>query len=238
MQVEMWRLERVKPYPGNPRRNERAVAKVVKSIRAFGWRQPIVVDEDGVILAGHTRHLAALELQCEEVPVHVATGLTPAQTRAYRLMDNRAHEEALWDEELLAREMAKILELDGSGELSGFDDDEVARLLGQIDAAELGEPPPSVLENVQHLESIRSQRRKGNAGIVEKTDTEHYLVIVYANRKAREAAVERLGLPTDERYIDGASVEVRRRVGGQRALQLPADRDLSAAKPNKAGAQG
>src|SRR5438874_2667509 len=85
MQVEMRPIASVRPYENNPRRNDEAVAAVAESIRAFGFRQAIVVDEEGVIVAGHTRWKAAQLLGMERVPVHVARGLTPAQIRAYRL---------------------------------------------------------------------------------------------------------------------------------------------------------
>src|SRR4051812_36182441 len=76
--VEWWPLDRVRPYDQNPRViPEAAIDKVAASIHAFGWRQPIVVDDDGVILAGHTRYQAAMRLGLERVPVHVASGLSP-----------------------------------------------------------------------------------------------------------------------------------------------------------------
>jgi len=73
------------------------VEKVASSIRSFGWRQPIVVDTAGVIVVGHVRLLAAQSMALSEVPVHVARDLTPSQVKAYRLMDNRSHDEATWD---------------------------------------------------------------------------------------------------------------------------------------------
>ena len=74
MQVSMWRIQDVKPYPNNPRVNDHAVDAVAKSIQAYGFRVPLVVDEHGVLLAGHTRLKAALKLAMEQVPVHVAVG--------------------------------------------------------------------------------------------------------------------------------------------------------------------
>ena len=128
--VEMWPLERIQRYPGNPRRNEAAVAKVADSIGRFGWQQPIVVDGSGVIIVGDTRLLAA-QLRREAVaPVHVAVGLTPAQVRAYRLADNRLHEEAEWDDDQLLREL-QALERDGVAlAATGFEEDELVDLLG------------------------------------------------------------------------------------------------------------
>ena len=89
VKVEQWKIGDVKPYEHNPRINDHAVDAVARSIQEFGFRQPIVVDEDGVIIVGHTRFKAAQKLGLETVPVHVAKGLTPAQVKAYRLADNR-----------------------------------------------------------------------------------------------------------------------------------------------------
>jgi ParB-like chromosome segregation protein Spo0J len=74
MQIELWPLDRIKPYDKNPRLNDDAVDAVARSIREFGFRQPIVVDEDGVIICGHTRYKAAQRLGLEKVPVHAQRG--------------------------------------------------------------------------------------------------------------------------------------------------------------------
>src|SRR5436305_14726754 len=108
MHVEMWPIGRVKPYPGNPRVNEAAVESVAASIREFGWRQPIVVDGQGIIIVGHTRWKAAQKLRYPQVPVHVATDLTPEQIRAYRIADNKLNELADWNFDLLSAELAEL----------------------------------------------------------------------------------------------------------------------------------
>jgi ParB-like chromosome segregation protein Spo0J len=106
MEVTMWPLERIIPYARNARKiPPEAVDKVAASIKEFGWRQPIVVDREGVIICGHTRLLAARKLGLSTAPVHVAENLTPAQVRAYRLLDNRSHEETTWNEDLLGLEL-------------------------------------------------------------------------------------------------------------------------------------
>ena len=87
MKVEVRKTDEVKPYEQNPRVNDGAVEAVAKSIREFGFRQPIVVDEAGVIIVGHTRWKAAKVLGLAEVPVHVAVGLSPEKARAYRLAE-------------------------------------------------------------------------------------------------------------------------------------------------------
>jgi ParB-like chromosome segregation protein Spo0J len=133
--IAMRATEAVIPYARNPRKNAGAVAKVAASLVEFGWRQPIVVDTEGVIIVGHTRLLAAQQLGMSEVPVHVAEGLTPAQAKAYRLADNRTGEEAEWDADLLPLEL-NDLELDGFDlSLTGFNPDEIATSLGRTDVA-------------------------------------------------------------------------------------------------------
>jgi DNA modification methylase len=129
MKIQMWSVDRVLPYKRNPRRNDEAVEKVAASIKEFGFKQPIVVDKESVIIVGHTRLLAALRLGMKEVPVLVATDLSPAQVKAYRLADNRVHEEAEWDEELLALELGDLSKLGFDLGVTGFDADEINALL-------------------------------------------------------------------------------------------------------------
>jgi ParB-like chromosome segregation protein Spo0J len=125
MQVELRDITTIQPYPGNPRRNDHAVAAVAASIQEFGFRQPLVVDEDGVLIVGSTRFKAALLLGLKMVPVHVATGLTPAQRRAYRIADNRTAEIADWDSDLLAAELAELKNMEFDLHLLGFAADEL-----------------------------------------------------------------------------------------------------------------
>jgi DNA modification methylase len=130
MTIAIWPLQRIIPYQRNARKiPAAAVAKVAASIQEFGWRQPIVVDAAGVIICGHVRLLAAQKLGLREAPVHVAENLTLAQARAYRLLDNRSHEETSWDIDLLGLE---LLDLKGMGvdlDLSGFNTDEIDEYL-------------------------------------------------------------------------------------------------------------
>lgn len=129
MKIEMRDVGRVLPYKKNPRRNDEAVEKVAASIKEFGFKQPIVVDKDSVIIVGHTRLLAALRLGIKAVPVLVAGDLSPAQVKAYRLADNRVHEEAEWDEELLALELGDLAKMGFDLTGTGFDVDEINALL-------------------------------------------------------------------------------------------------------------
>ena len=107
MQIQERKLETIRPYPNNPRRNDEAVQAVAASIREFGWKQPIVVDRDGVIIVGHTRYKAAQELGLEKVPVLVADDLTEEQARAYRLADNKVAEFSFFDTEKLTAEISQ-----------------------------------------------------------------------------------------------------------------------------------
>lgn len=109
MEHVMRRLDEIRPYENNPRNNEKSVDRVARSIKEFGFLQPIVCDRDGVILAGHTRYAASKKLGLKEVPVIYADGLTEGQARAYRLIDNKAGEESEWVEELLGKELEAVL---------------------------------------------------------------------------------------------------------------------------------
>lgn len=121
MKIHQWKIERVRPYENNPRCNDQAVDKVAASIREFGFRQPIVVNGEGIIVAGHTRYKAALKIGLEKVPVHIASELTPEQIKAYRIVDNKTNEIAEWDSDLLKMEFDDLMELEYSIENLGFD---------------------------------------------------------------------------------------------------------------------
>ena len=112
MEIVEKRLDELKPYDNNPRLNDRAVPAVSESLKEFGWQQPIVIDRDGVIIAGHTRYKAALALGLETAPCKYADELTPEQVEAYRLADNKTAELAEWDEEKLEEELAKCTQFD------------------------------------------------------------------------------------------------------------------------------
>jgi DNA modification methylase len=151
MRIEQRKLADVNPYEQNPRINDGAVEAVVRSIQEFGFRQPIVVDEDGVIIVGHTRFKAAQKLGLEKVPVHVAKGLSPAQVKAYRLADNRTGEIAEWDYDLLPIELSQLGEMDFDLGMLGFTEDDLAKLLdpgvkeGLTDPDAVPEPPDEAI---------------------------------------------------------------------------------------------
>lgn len=112
MNIEQREIAAIKPYERNPRNNDNAVKAVAKSIKQFGFKQPIVIDKEGWIIAGHTRYKAAKELGLEEVPVILADDLTPEQVRAYRLIDNKTGELSSWDLETLKFELENITNID------------------------------------------------------------------------------------------------------------------------------
>ena len=148
LEVCWWPTEKPIPYARNSRKiPERAVDKVAASIQEFGWRQCIVVDKDGVIICGHTRLLTAKKLGLKQVPVHVAASLTAAQVKAYRLMDNRSHEEADWDEDLLGPELEELRDLDFDLSLTGFDPGEIDEFLADPNADDLANATPPLPEN-------------------------------------------------------------------------------------------
>jgi DNA modification methylase len=126
MKIEMWPVDKPVPYPKNARKiSDQAVEKVASSIQAFGFRQPIVVDKEGVIVVGHARLLGAKKLGHKLVPVHRADNLTPAEIRAYRLADNRTNQETEWDSERLCEELKELMVQDFDLALTCFDPDEI-----------------------------------------------------------------------------------------------------------------
>ena len=112
MNVQEIALDRIIPYERNPRRNEKAVDAVANSIKEFGFKNPIIVDKDMVIISGHTRRLAAMRLGLETVPVYIAEDLSEEQVRAFRLADNRVASFSLWDEKKLREEISGICDID------------------------------------------------------------------------------------------------------------------------------
>lgn len=150
MKITLRGIDTIRPYERNPRINDPAVPAVVESIKQFGFRQPIVVDVDGVIIVGHTRYKAAVALGLTKVPVHVATDLTPEQVRAYRIADNKTSDLSDWDLKLLPLELADLKACNVELGLLGFGADELAKLLtasnveGQCDPDDIPAPPAAV----------------------------------------------------------------------------------------------
>ena len=177
MKIEMWSVDRVKPYEHNPRVNDGAVDAVAASIREFGFKVPLVVDPEGVIVAGHTRFKAALKLGMTEVPVVVAKDLTPDQIKAYRIADNKTAELAEWDLDLLPIELGELQAAEFDLGLLGFDQDELANLLnpgiveGLSDPDEVPEPPDNPITQPGDLWILGDHRLLcGNSSNAEDVD--------------------------------------------------------------------
>lgn len=124
-------IKDLKPYEHNPRNNDPAVAAVAKSIEEFGFKVPIIIDSNNVIVAGHTRLKAAMLLDLEKVPCIVADDLSDDQIKAFRLADNKVSELATWDFEALEKELDEIKDLDLDFDMSdfGFEPSEIGGVL-------------------------------------------------------------------------------------------------------------
>lgn len=118
MNIVEKRLDELTPYENNPRKNENAVPYVAESIKRYGFKQPIVIDRNGVIVAGHTRYLASIELGLDTVPCIIADDLTEEEIKEYRLVDNKVSEFAGWDFTMLEDELQ---ELNFDAEVFGFE---------------------------------------------------------------------------------------------------------------------
>jgi len=150
MNIINMKITDIRPYEKNPRHNEDAVEAVARSIKEFGWQQPIVVDKDMVVIVGHTRLKAAEQLGLTEVPVVVADHLTPEQVQAYRIADNKTGEIAEWDYALLPMELKDLQNADFDLSVLGFDTEELDKLLNgdAEDTIAEGETEPDTVPEV------------------------------------------------------------------------------------------
>jgi len=177
--VQLRKIDDIRPYERNPRINDKAVDAVAASLAEFGFRQPIVVDEDGVIIVGHTRWKAAKKLGLDKVPVHVATDLPPEKVRAYRIADNKTGELAEWDLEILPIELNELRESGFDMDVLAFDDEELGQLLSQAEGVTEGltdpdsvpEPPDDPITQRGDLWILGNHRLLcGDSGSVENLD--------------------------------------------------------------------
>jgi DNA modification methylase len=147
MKIEIADITSIKPYENNPRKlKDAAIEKVAMSLKEYGFRQPIVVDKDRIIVVGHTRYRASKKLGFKEVPITIADNLTPEQINAYRIADNRTAEESEWDNELLKMEIKELEAKDFKLDLLGFNDEQLNDILfeekqGLTDEDEVPEAP-------------------------------------------------------------------------------------------------
>ena len=131
--VEQWDIDRLIPYARNPRKNDAVIDKMVSAIHEFGFRIPIIAKSDGTVVDGHLRLKAAKKLGLNTVPVALADELTDAQIKAFRLLANKSANWAEWDDELLRIELSELREEDFDISLTGFDDEEIDRMLAEAE---------------------------------------------------------------------------------------------------------
>jgi DNA modification methylase len=132
LEIKYLNLELLNPYANNARDNEKAVDKVASSIKNYGFKNPILIDGNNEIIAGHTRLLAAKKLGLKEVPTILVDDLTPEQVKAFRIADNKTAEYAEWNFELLAQEMEDLKLADYDLSLTGFDMSEAEKLMDEL----------------------------------------------------------------------------------------------------------
>lgn len=140
MNIQMLKLSDIKPYEKNPRKNNEAVKYVAESIKEFGFKVPIVIDKNNVIVAGHTRYKAAKRLKMKEVPTIIADDLTDEQVKAFRLADNKVAEKSEWDFDLLPLEINDIVNIDMG--TFGFDFDFSGGVEKQVQEDDFEIEPP------------------------------------------------------------------------------------------------
>lgn len=125
------------PYVNNPRKiSDIAVTKVASSIKEFGFKVPIIIGSDNVIVTGHTRLMAAIKIGMEEVPCIIADDLSEAQIKAFRIADNRVSEESEWDLELLNIELDGLTDLELDLGILGFNEKELSKIMSHGDIVE------------------------------------------------------------------------------------------------------
>ena len=164
MKIETADINTIKPYENNPRKlKDLAIEKVAMSLKEYGFRQPIVVDKDRIIVVGHTRYRASKKLGLKEVPITIADNLTPEQINAYRIADNRTAEESEWDDELLKMEIKDLEAKDFKLDLLGFNEDQLNDILfdekqGLTDEDEVPEAPEEPISKLGDIWKLGNHR--------------------------------------------------------------------------------
>lgn len=170
MEIVYKKINELKPYENNSRtHDESQIKQICKSIKEYGWTNPVLIDEKGMIIAGHGRVEAGKKLDIKEVPCIVLSGLTEAQKKAYVIADNKMALNAGWNEELLKTELENLKELDFDLELTGFNIDELDELFKQDEeekeiiedeVPEVPEEPKAKLGDIYQLGSHRLMCRR------------------------------------------------------------------------------
>lgn len=176
MKIIEKRIEELIEYENNPRHNEAAIGKVAASIEAFGFKVPIVIDKDNVIVCGHTRKKAAERLEMETVLCIVADDLTDEQIKAFRLADNKTGEFAEWDFDKLNEELAELLDIDF--DMSSFGFGESAKIdwsnVDDLTADNYDEPKKEMLQcpHCHHIDSKNHFKKVEADSAVELAESE------------------------------------------------------------------
>lgn len=170
MNIKSIGIEKIRPYANNPRKNEEAIRYVKESIREFGFKVPIVVSSKGIIVCGHSRYEAAKSLGMQELPCIIADDLTEEQIKAFRLVDNKTAEFAVWDLDRLADELEGI---DIDMEAFGFDD--------------------AVLEEVtKHCEDCETAQNTGNVAESNHYKEQYGVIVICKDETDQEKTYNRL----------------------------------------------
>lgn len=200
MNISMFNIKELVPYGKNPRKNDEAVKYVAESIKQFGFKVPVVIDKNNVIVAGHTRWKAAKKLGLQEVPCIVADDLTDEQIKAFRLADNKVAEKAEWDFDLLAVELDDLFDFDMS--VFGFEDmiEEDQEVVEGDFEAELPEEPKAKPGDIYRLGNHRLMC--GSATSFEDVDAllnGNEINLIYTDPPYGMSAVSKSGV-LSERY--------------------------------------
>lgn len=197
MEIIYKNVDELVPYEKNPRNNEKAVKYVAESIKEFGFKVPLVVDKNNIVVTGHTRLKAAKKLGMTEVPVIIADDLTPKQIKKFRLADNKVSEFSEWNDSLLDLE---ALDLGGFEELSQFGFDVIDELVEE----------QKQKDNKKYLESME----------IKAFEHHDYIVFVFDNQMDWLNVVNEFGLKkVDAGYGTTKKVGVGRVINGKRLLE-------------------
>ena len=216
--IKLWSIRKLRLNKRNPRtHSKKQIRQIAKSIQRFGWTQPILVDENGVIIAGHGRYEAALLLGLREVSVIIVSGLREAEKRALTLADNKIAANAGWDRKLLAEELGELAKLLPESnldlEITGFEGPEITHLLGdfadpEVDPAEVPSAEETAVSKAGDLWELGPHKLScGKARSLADVDA---IVLQWQAHTRRNATLQATGQSFDE------IAAVRRKAGGAR----------------------
>lgn len=183
MKIQNLTLDKIKPYENNPRHNDMAVEKIAESIKKFGFQNPIILDKNNVIIAGHTRYKAAQKLGLKEVPCIVDDTLSEEQVKAYRIADNKLAELSTWNYETLKLELQDLSDLEFDLGTLGFSDFELNNILQAYDYGD---------DDMQEDDSVESVDLKNFEGAI--TGTFKTVSFACKNEEDERWLAEKMGL--------------------------------------------